>query len=57
MNVHRVCSVVCKHCHSCFSIQIIVQGSTPEVEDMLDKLGDSYDSRKSLATYVSVLKR
>ncbi|XP_023721311.1 E3 ubiquitin-protein ligase TRAIP isoform X2 [Cryptotermes secundus] len=39
------------------SIQIIVQGTTAEVEDMLDKHGDSYDSRKSLATYVSVLKR
>lgn len=42
---------------SCFSIQIIVQGTTAEVEDMLDKHGDSYDSKKSLATYVSVLKR
>jgi hypothetical protein len=40
-----------------YSIQIIVAGTTAEVEDMLNKYGDSYDSRKSLATFVSVLKR
>ncbi|XP_069681479.1 E3 ubiquitin-protein ligase TRAIP-like [Periplaneta americana] len=39
------------------SVQIIVQGTVADVENMLEKYGDSYDSVKSLATYVSVLKR
>jgi hypothetical protein len=44
-------------CHLFYSIQTIVGGTTADVEDMLNKYGDSYDSRKSLATFVSVLKR
>jgi len=40
-----------------YSVQTIVGGTIAEVEDMLNKYGDSYDSRKSLATFVAVLKR
>ncbi|PSN44320.1 hypothetical protein C0J52_09281 [Blattella germanica] len=46
-----------KQLDSMKSVQKIIHGSTADVEDILNKHGDSYDSMRSLATYVSVLKR
>ncbi|KAJ9595477.1 hypothetical protein L9F63_013341, partial [Diploptera punctata] len=46
-----------KHLEFLRSIETVVQGSIAEVDDILNQHGDSFESRKSLATYVSVLKR